>query len=41
MRAVNDMIENMMPKSEKEAKHVFVWLAVGVIVFLLAVRFCA
>lgn len=30
-----------MPKSEKEAKRVLAWLVVGIIAFLLAVRFCA
>ena len=41
MRAMNDMIERMMPKNEKEAKITFALLVVGIIVFALAVRFCA
>lgn len=41
MRAMNDMIENTMPKNEKEAKRVLALLAVCIVAFLLAVRFCA
>ena len=41
MRAMNDIIESMMPKSEKEAKFTFALLLVCIIVFALAVRFCA
>ena len=38
---MDDIIESMMPKDEKEAKRVFVWLVVCIVAFLLAVRFCA
>ncbi len=41
MYAMNEAIERVMPKSEREAKRVFVWLVVGIVAFLLAVRFCA
>ena len=36
-----DVIEDVMPKNEEEAKRVFVWLIICIIAFLLAVRFCA
>ena len=38
---MNEAIERVMPKNEREAKRVFVWLVIGIIAFLLAVRFCA
>ena len=38
---MNKMVENMMPKNEDEAKFTFALLLVCIIVFALAVRFCA
>ena len=41
MRAMNDMIENMMPKNERESKLTLALLVACIVVFALAVRFCA
>ena len=38
---MNDVIENMMPKTEGEAKFRLALLVVCIIAFALAVRFCA
>ena len=38
---MNEMVENMMPKNEGEAKFTFALLVACIIIFALAVRFCA
>ena len=38
---MNDMVENMMPKTEGEAKFRLALLVVCIVVFARAVRFCA
>ncbi len=41
MPVMNEIIERLLPKTEREAKTTLVWFVVAVVLFVAIVRICA